>query len=262
MHGNESTSTKALFDCLSFFDKYDSDIFSKVTLMIIPILNPDGALNYTRENINNIDLNRDAKSLSQIESNILRDLYSQFNPSFCFNLHDQRTIYSVKGDKPSVLSFLSPSADIEKSETESRKDSMRIVTLIKKKLSVILPGNISRYNDEFNINCVGDTFKSLKTPTILFESGHIGQDYEREQTREYMCYALIHAIKSIVNEDFIKINYKDYYLIPENTKHLCDIFLKNVNIISEKKQLNVSVSIMFKEVLNKEKKEIKFTNNC
>lgn len=258
MHGNESTSTKALFDCLSFFDKYDSDIFSKVTLMIIPILNPDGALNYTRENINNIDLNRDAKSLSQIESNILRDLYSQFNPSFCFNLHDQRTIYSVKGDKPSVLSFLSPSADIEKSETKSRKDSMRIVALIKKKLSMILPGNISRYNDDFNINCVGDTFQSLKTPTILFESGHIGQDYEREQTREYMCYALIHAIKSIINEDFIKINYKDYYLIPENTKHLCDIFLKNVNIISEKKQLNVSVSIMFKEVLNKEKKEIKF----
>lgn len=259
MHGNESTSTKALFDCLSFFDKYDRGVFSKVTLMIIPILNPDGALNYTRENINNVDLNRDAQSLSQIESNIIRDLYNQFNPNFCFNLHDQRSIYSAKENKPSVLSFLSPSADVEKSETKSRKDSMRVISLINKKLSVILPGNISRYNDDFNINCVGDKFQSLNTPTILFESGHIGQDYDREQTREYMCYALIYSIKSIAHKDFIKINYKDYYLIPENSQNLCDIFLKNVNVVSEKNKLNTSVSIMFKEILDKEKKEIKFT---
>ncbi|MDA9107143.1 DUF2817 domain-containing protein [Flavobacteriaceae bacterium] len=257
MHGNESTSTKALFDCLSFFDKYERDIFSKVTLFVVPILNPDGALNYTRENINNVDLNRDAQSLSQVESYSLRHEYNQFNPDFCFNLHDQRTIYSVKGTKPSVLSFLSPSADIEKSETNSRKDSMRVIASINKKLSLIIPGNISRYKDDFNINCVGDTFQSLNTPTILFESGHIGQDYEREKIREYMCYALIQSIKSIVFKEFVKVNFKDYYLIPENTQYLCDIFLKNVNVIIDNKRSKTCINIMFSEVLDIEKKEIK-----
>lgn len=257
MHGNESTSTKALFDCLSFFDKYERDIFSKVTLFVVPILNPDGALNYTRENINNVDLNRDAQSLSQLESYSLRHEYNQFNPDFCFNLHDQRTIYSVKGTKPSVLSFLSPSADIEKSETNSRKDSMRVIASINKKLSLIIPGNISRYKDDFNINCVGDTFQSLNTPTILFESGHIGQDYEREKIREYMCYALIQSIKSIAFKEFVKVNFKDYYLIPENTQYLCDIFLKNVNVIIDNKRSKICINIMFSEVLDIEKKEIK-----
>jgi len=257
MHGNESTSTKALFDCLSFFFKYERDIFSKVTLFVIPILNPDGALNYTRENINNVDLNRDAQYLSQVESYSLRNEYNQFNPDFCFNLHDQRTIYSVKGTRPSILSFLSPSADIEKSETNSRKDSMRVIASINKKLSLIIPGNISRYKDDFNINCVGDTFQSLNTPTILFESGHIGQDYEREKTREYMSYALIQSIKSIAYKEFVKMNFKDYYLIPENTQCLCDIFLKNVNVIIDNKNSKTCINIMFSEVLDIEKKEIK-----
>ncbi|MGY8945593.1 MAG: M14 family zinc carboxypeptidase [Flavobacteriales bacterium] len=258
MHGNESTSTKALFDCLSFFDKYETNVFSKVTLMIVPILNPDGAAKYTRENFNNVDLNRDAQLLTQIESKILRNLHDLFIPDFCFNLHDQRTIYSVKNKNSSILSFLSPSADTKKSETKSRKDSMKVIALIKSKLSLIIPDNISRYNDDYNKNCVGDTFQSLNTSTILFESGHTGQDYKREKTREYMCYALIYSIKSIVFKDFVKVNYKDYYLIPENTRYLCDMFLRNVKINNDNSQLKVDVCIMFKEVLDTVKKEIKF----
>jgi len=257
MHGNESTSTKALFDCLSFLNNYQKNIFSSVTLMLIPILNPDGALNYTRENINNIDLNRDALSLSQIESNVLRNHYNQFKPDFCFNLHDQRSIYSVKNNKPSILSFLSPSANFEKSETKSRKESMKIIAFVKDKMSSIIPDNISRYNDDYNQNCVGDTFQSLKTPTILFESGHIGQDYNREKTREYMCYSLIYSINSIAFNDFVKIDYKDYYLIPENSTFFCDIFLKNVKTFSDKNQ-TIDICVMFKEVLDVNKKEIRF----
>ena len=35
-------------------------ITKEITLKIIPILNPDGAQQYTRKNANEIDLNRDA----------------------------------------------------------------------------------------------------------------------------------------------------------------------------------------------------------
>ena len=63
MHGNESTSTKALFDSISFFYKHEQAVFYDLTLLVIPILNPDGAFKYTRENYNNVDLNRDAVDL-------------------------------------------------------------------------------------------------------------------------------------------------------------------------------------------------------
>jgi len=95
MHGNESTTTKALIDFLNLLNG-DSDLAKKLlekfTFCCIPMLNPDGAKLYTRENANKVDLNRDSKDLSQPESRVLRETFEHFEPDFCFNLHDQRTI--------------------------------------------------------------------------------------------------------------------------------------------------------------------------
>ena len=64
MHGNESTTTKAIFDLLNvLFSVPNHDILEHCTLKIIPILNPDGAKVYTRLNANQVDLNRDALML-------------------------------------------------------------------------------------------------------------------------------------------------------------------------------------------------------
>jgi murein tripeptide amidase MpaA len=63
MHGNESTTTKALFDFLNLLQK-DSEISRQLvesfTFYCLPMVNPDGAFYYTRENANKIDLNRDS----------------------------------------------------------------------------------------------------------------------------------------------------------------------------------------------------------
>ena len=76
MHGNESTTTKSLFDLLNtFFANKLDHILTNCQLCIIPILNPDGAKAYTRHNANDVDLNRDAQALSQPESRILRNIY-------------------------------------------------------------------------------------------------------------------------------------------------------------------------------------------
>ena len=259
MHGNESTSTRALFDALSYFKNFDIDCLSNVSIHIIPILNPDGALLYTRENFNKVDLNRDANSLSQKESIVLRNLYNDIKPHYCFNLHDQKSIYSVSTNKkPSILSFLSPSADLLKSETDSRIASMKIITSIAKSLNNIIPGSYSRYKDDFNPNCVGDTFQSLNTPTLLFESGHFENDYKRENTRKYMCFALIFSIKSITNNSYKSLNHKDYYEIPENSSFLTDVFLRNVKVKLDDKIIRTNISIMYKEILNVDLKKIIF----
>jgi hypothetical protein len=39
-----------------------------------------------------------------------------------------------------------------------------------------IPGQVSRFDDGFNINCIGDKFQS-HVPTILFEAGHFQDDY-------------------------------------------------------------------------------------
>ena len=198
MHGNESTTTKSLLDFFNFLQLKNQEkevvkILDNCTFFILPMLNPDGSFLWTRNNANDIDLNRDAQDLSQPESKILKSVFDRFKPDFCFNLHGQRTIYGFeKTGKPSILSFLAPSADEERSFGFSRKRSTHLISHIYTSLQSELAGNIGLYDDGFNNNCVGDAFQELGVPTILFEAGHFPGDYTREKTRTYIFYAILY----------------------------------------------------------------------
>ena len=255
MHGNESTTTKALFDCLNLFEsknELSKNILENCTLYIIPILNPDGSQYYTRLNANKVDLNRDAQDLSQPESKVLRSKFNDFMPDYCLNLHGQRTIYGV-GDtgKSASMSFLSPSQDEKRSITVNREKAMSIISSINEALQDLIPGSIARYDDGFNLNCVGDTFQSLGIPTVLYEAGHINNDYNREEIRESVFISLLTGLSVIANGINI-LNAKDYFKIPENTKSFYDIIIRNAKIIPEDEMI-VDIAIQYEEVLNNEK---------
>ena len=76
MHGNESTTTKAVLDFLNYLNN-ENNKFHNCEIYIIPILNPDGAELYTRLNFNKVDLNRDAQNLTQKESLFLRQVFEE-----------------------------------------------------------------------------------------------------------------------------------------------------------------------------------------
>lgn len=257
MHGNESTTTKAVLDLIKYFDvddKAKSSGLSNCTLKIIPILNPDGAEAYTRVNANKIDLNRDAQDLSQPESIVLRNTFEAFRPDFCFNLHDQRTIYNV-GDtnKPASVSFLSPSVNKERSIIEPRIQAMKLIAAMNDMLQKIIPGQVGRYDDGYNYNCVGDSFQGLGCPTILFEAGHFQGDYQRETTRKLIFQSLLTAISSIGQDRVDNFKQEDYFEIPENGKQFVDILVNNVHLLDDKFEKGASIALLYEEVLKDEK---------
>ena len=250
MHGNESTTTKSIFDCLNIFNSMDDELFYKIfKIKIVPILNPDGAVFYSRYNSNNIDLNRDADNLTQIESRILMNLFNEFKPNFCFNMHDQRSIYSAgNSNKPATLSFLSPSQDINRSISNNRKIAMQIISKVSNELNELIPNQISRFDDAFNINCTGDKFQSLGVATILFEAGHFQNDYSREMSRKYMTIAIYEALLSIVDKSYLSYTTENYFEIPENKPLFLDLIIKNV-VLNNKTNDLVDIGILFKEIL-------------
>ena len=257
MHGNESTTTKAVFDFLKLLTNHKADFVAKIleecTLYIIPILNPDGAKAYTRLNYHNIDLNRDAQDLSQKESLVLDKVLRQNKPDFAFNLHGQRTIFSAGlVNKPATVSFLSPAAAQNRNITESRKKAMDVIVYMNKILQKFIPGQVGRYDDGFNLNCVGDTLSSRNIPVILFEAGHYPQDYEREEARKFIFYSLISSAYYIASETITGNLYDEYFEIPENEKLFYDIIIRDV-ILEEK---NVDIAIQYEEIL--EENVIKF----
>ncbi len=255
MHGNESTTTKAVFDLINFLDSSEPKsklVLENCEIHIIPMLNPDGSKAYTRVNFNKVDLNRDAQLLSQPESKALKAAYNAIEPDFCFNLHGQRTIFNPKGfSKPATVSFLAPSADIDKNITLARKKAMELIVAMNTDLQLRIPNQVGRYDDGFNLNCVGDTFQSLNSPTILFEAGHYPNDYEREVTREFIWHSLIVALEYISTKPVDKDKVKAYFEIPENEKLFFDIIIENLPIKEEGNILFKEVAVQYKEKLAK-----------
>ncbi|WP_109300713.1 M14 family zinc carboxypeptidase [Aquimarina sp. AU474] len=251
MHGNESTTTKALFDFINLLGDHDNNvaksILNECTLFIVPILSPDGAKRYTRLNFNDVDLNRDAQDKTQKESIVLDKLIHKVKPDFAFNLHGQRTIFSAgQTNLPATVSFLSPAGDQKRSITPDRKIAMEVIAKMNDVLQQSIPNQVGRYDDGFNINCVGDTLANKGIPTVLFEAGHYINDYEREITREYIFYAMVTSIAYIAKTTITGNEFKDYFLIPENGKCFYDVIIRDV-VLNEKK---VDIAVQYTEQLD------------
>ena len=251
MHGNESTTTKALFDFLNVLhssSELAQQLLNAFTFYSIPMLNPDGATLYTRENANKVDLNRDSQELTQPESRVLREAFESFKPDYCFNLHDQRTIFGVSDSgKPATLSFLAPSYNEEREINESRLKAINLIASINEVLQVYLPNQVGRFDDSFNINCIGDTFQYLGVPTILFEAGHFENDYEREETRKYVFVAFVSGFITLC-ENVIGSNGIDKYLnIPQNKVVFYDFIYKNIKINYDGIEIITNFAAQYKE---------------
>ncbi len=259
MHGDESTATRVLFDVFEFF-KQPTTAFKPIcdvlltncTLVFVPILNPDGAAAYTRENALNIDLNRDAKSLQMPESIVLKTITSYFKPHFAFNLHDQSTKYNVSGTKnPSTLSFLAPAADVNRSITPSRKKAMQVIAEMNSFVQKIIPNHVALYDDEFCNTCFGDTLQQMGVPLMLIEAGH--SDWKREKTREYYFYALLKGLESIATKHYKTATTKQYFEIPRNNTLFYDVIYRNVLVKFNKFSYVIDIAINFDEYISDDK---------
>jgi hypothetical protein len=253
MHGNESTTTKALLDFLNLL-KSESELaiqlLNHFTFYAIPILNPDGAQLYTRENANKVDLNRDSQDLTQPESRLLREAFSNFKPHYCYNLHDQRTIFGVSDSgKAATLSFLAPSYNKERDINPSRLKAINLIAGINTILQKYIPGQVGRFDDSFNINCIGDTFQSEGVPTLLFEAGHYPNDYQREETRKYVFMSLVSSFMLISENDIVHNGIDNYLEIPHNKVVFYDFLYKNVKINYDGVEIITNFAAQYKEEL-------------
>ena len=245
MHGNESTGTRAFLDLLQFFsDPKDQKeladfILKATTVYCIPILNPDGAAAYTRVNAESIDLNRDVIDMKAKESKLLQLWLNKIDPDYCFNLHDQRTIFSVAPNNlTATLSFLAPSIDEERSINHGRKQTMTVIASMNNLLQELIPDQIGRYTDEFYPTATGDNFQKMGHNTILIESGHAKGDYKRIISRKATFIAILEGLRHISSNTDID-DHLAYLEIPNNEPKFLDVIFKNASVGGEKTDIGV-----------------------
>ncbi len=90
-HGDEPSATPALLDIAAYLAEHADEpaarlILENFTLLMIPMLNPDGAENYVRRNAQGIDINRDALNLATPEGQTLKRIRDEYEPMMGFNL--------------------------------------------------------------------------------------------------------------------------------------------------------------------------------
>lgn len=247
MHGNESTTTRAVFNFLNSVGS-QSEILKFFTFTFLPILNPDGAEAFTRVNANNVDLNRDSDQLTQPESKLLRGIFDDFKPDLALNMHDQRSIFAA-GDtnNPATLSFLAPAYNDSCDINDTRMFAMQLIASIRSTIAPTMVQNIGRFDDAFNINCIGDMFTYLNVPTILFEAGFSVNDYQRTVAQNLVEGCLNSLLTSIMTSDYKKFTVNEYLSIPENTKNFVDIITSNFT--TDNCNVSNTLPIVFKEEL-------------
>lgn len=262
MHGDEPTATTALFDLFNFLSANDSfnelrkSIIDNLEIHFIPMVNPDGAERYQRENVFNIDLNRDALRLQSDESQLLWKYAEKLKPEFGFNLHDQNSYYTAgRKNIPASISLLTPPMDYVKSINYTREKSMQVILKIKEALSEFIPNQIARYSDDFEPRAFGDNFTRIGISTILIESGFYRDDYNKDLVRKLNFIALISAFNSIISKDYEKTFYAEYFDIPENNKLLFDLLLRNLTLEFNNRKFIVDIGINRTKKFNIEQNE-------
>ncbi|KMQ67299.1 peptidase M14 [Chryseobacterium sp. FH2] len=260
MHGNESNATHAMLDLLITLDKAQElkeELFSKIRLDFIFMLNPDGSHKWMRLNAAEIDLNRDFHNEASKEIKILKKTAASEKYDYALNLHEQRTIFTTDGVHPATLSFLAPSENIERTVTDNRKKCMAVIAEVYRHLKELIPNQIGRYSDEFYPASTGDNFIKSGMPTILFEGGHFVGDYIRKETRKYYTIALYYALKAISELNSGIDGWETYLDIPENKETHYDIIYRNVKLNTDHECI-LDVAVQYREIVEDGKDEISF----
>jgi Zinc carboxypeptidase len=258
MHGDEPTATMALMDIFSFFAKNPEHIATKtirerLKLLIIPMLNPDGAERFMRRTSQTIDINRDALALATPEAKILKNTRDTYQPEYGFNLHDQEPRYTVgTTQKVTAVALLAPAVDESRGDNPVRLRAKRVASTLAQVLNIFIPENLAKWDDTFCPTAFGDNIQKWGTSTVLIESGGWRGDPNKFFIRKLNCIGLLATLYAIAVGEISKADVAVYEQIPFNMKLGCDYIIRNavLKANSQVAPIHVDVGINFDKQTN------------
>jgi len=236
MHGDEASATPALFDLLEWIRRERGSaaarIEAQLTVHLVPMLNPDGAERFQRRNAQGIDVNRDALLLQTPEGRALKALRDRVRPALGFNLHNQNGQTSAGAPpKPATISLLAVAHDQARSDSPRRTVAKQTAALVREALEPLIPGQVGRYDDAFEVRAFGDNLGIWGTAVVLIESGPLqGADAESALTRLNFV-ALVTALDALASGRTATHSTTAYDTLPVNDSNLFRLKVRNATIV-------------------------------
>ncbi|MEN0006465.1 MAG: peptidase M14, partial [Bacteroidota bacterium] len=178
------------------------------------------------------DLNRDAIRLQSPEAKLLKQQRDELDADWGFNLHDQSRYYSAgQHPKTAAFSFLAPAYNYEKEVNPSREDAMQLIGVLDNLLQPHLPGNVGRYNDDFEPRAFGDNIQKWGTRTVLIEVGGLKDDLEKQYLRKLHFMLFLKGLEAIADRSYEQVSRDIYESIPFNDyNNFHDLILREVEV--------------------------------
>ncbi len=251
MHGDEPTATMALLDILNFFSERTDHslvetIHENLTLLIIPMLNPDGAERFMRRTAQLVDMNRDAISLVTPEANILKNAQNKYRPDFGFNLHDQDPRLTVGATKNvTAVALLAPAMNESREDNDVRIRAKKVASVFVGVLEQIVPGHAAKYDDTYDGRAFGDSIQRWGTSTVLVESGGWPNDRDKMFIRKLNYVGLLASLHAIATGEYSQQNPITYESLPFNTKNLYDVIVRGIELKGNKRTPAIRSDLAF-----------------
>ncbi len=236
MHGDETTATMALADVLAFLaaparHPLRDRLARELTVTFLPMLNPDGAEVFQRENAAGIDLNRDVRRLATPEARVLKTVRDRIRPDFGFNLHDQQARTRAGAGLQAAIALLPPPADSARSWTPARTRARLVAAWLATDFANAVPGRIARYDDTFNPRAFGDLMQAWGTSTVLIESGALPDDPEKQRLRTVHAAALLGVLEAIAGKGYERADPRAYDTLPFNRGGAHDLLIVGGSVV-------------------------------
>ncbi len=250
MHGDESTATIALADLVALLatrhDELVEPLCDKVTLLLFPMVNPDGAAAWQRENADGIDLNRDARAARSPEARALRGARDSFDPAFGFNLHDQevRRTAGPQGNQV-AFAFLAPATDPSAGWNPVRTRAATLAASMAETALAAHPAAVARWTDEYEPRAFGEWFQTSDCATVLVETGAIPGDAEKQQLSGDLAALLIGTMTAIADGSWQAGGTDSYHALPLNHSVDHDLQLVGGTLSFRGRNLAADLGIIF-----------------
>jgi hypothetical protein len=239
MHGDEPTATSALFDLFEYLRRHRTEpvasrILENLTLYVVPMVNPDGAERFQRRNAQGLDVNRDALLLQSPEGQTLKRVRDEHEPNIGFNLHNQnwRTSVGRSPAKAASISLLSVAYDEPRTVNEGRLLTKRTCAIIRDALEPLAPGQIGRYDDEFEVRAFGDNITLWGTPVVLIETGPYPAREPDPALVRLNFVAILTALDALATGRVHEADPERYESLPENGSRLFHTLIRNATIVT------------------------------
>ncbi len=236
MHGDEPTATAALVDLLAFLAENRAEpatahLLSRLTLVVVPMLNPDGAVRGDRRNAQGIDINRDALRLQTPEGRFLKEVRDRYTPAAGFNLHNQSPLVNAgPGGPQAAIAVLAVSAARNEPEGPALERKRGLAGHLARVASTFAPGRVSRYATDYTERAFGDSISRWGTPTVLLETGGWHDPREDERLVRLNFVLLLSALHALARgEETADAPF--YETLPPNVRgDLVDLVLRGATV--------------------------------